>query len=313
MHMLLGATVSLAMFALLYIAVSVVVWGTWKLAAAACARRRPSLTAGILFAVRVLPFFAAMATTLTVTLPSFLLLEPSATDEPIGAAPFVLGCGCLALLIFGVARALQSQRRTSRAIAVLLRDAVPLQFPDHLTVYEAQEEGPALMVAGMRPATVIVSRATISTLSKEELCTALRHEMAHVRRHDNFKKFMFRLCPFFGMSSLEAAWSHAAELAADDDAVRCERDALDLAAALIKVSRLTAPPAAELATALLLPASACLSARVQRLLEWENAERQNSRTPRYVVATLCASALMLMASYSTLLAQMHAFTEWLVR
>ena len=91
MHMLLGATVSLAMFALLYIAVSVVVCGTWKLAAAACARRSPSFTAGILFAVRVLPFFAAMAITLTVTLPSFLLLEPSATDEPIGAAPFVLG------------------------------------------------------------------------------------------------------------------------------------------------------------------------------------------------------------------------------
>jgi len=62
--------------------------------------------------------------------------------------------------------------------------------------------------------------------------------MAHAHRRDNLKKLLFRFCAFPGMSRLEAAWCEAEEMAADDAAVASVGDALDLASALIKLSRL---------------------------------------------------------------------------
>ena len=46
------------------------------------------------------------------------------------------------------------------------------------------------------------------------------------------------------MAKLESAWSEAAELAADDAAVSNLNDAVDLAAALVKLSRLVPVEAA---------------------------------------------------------------------
>ena len=61
-------------------------------------------------------------------------------------------------------------------------------------------------------------------------------------------------------------------MAADDEAVSSFRDALDLAAALIKLSRQApAQPCAELATALLHSSTESLKVRVQRLFIWNSA------------------------------------------
>ena len=65
---------------------------------------------------------------------------------------------------------------------------------------------------------------------------------------DNLKKLVFRFCPFPGMAKLESAWSQAAELAADDAAVSNLNDAVDLAAALVKLSRLVPVEAAPVCT-----------------------------------------------------------------
>ncbi|HZU41943.1 MAG TPA: M48 family metalloprotease [Terriglobales bacterium] len=312
MHILLGTSVSLAVFGLVYTCISLVVCCGWKFVAMACRRRTPSFSAAVLFTLRVLPFFAAAAITLGVALPSFLLLEPQASNEPVGIAPFALGCFCLALLIVGSARAVRSQRRTSRAVSVWLRHAVTLPVGENVLLHEACDVAPALVVAGVRAPKVIASRTVLAALSQDELRTAIRHEVAHVRRHDNFKKLLFRLCVFFGMSGLEEAWAHAAELAADDDAVSNERDALDLAAALIKVSRVASQPTPELATGLVASQSLALSTRVQRLLAWKTAPAQASAL-RYVVPPVMLIALGLLLSYSAALNQMHVFTEWLVR
>jgi len=85
---------------------------------------------------------------------------------------------------------------------------------------------------------VLLSDAAAAVLSPQELATALQHEMAHAHRRDNLKKLLFRFCAFPGMSRLEAAWCEAEEMAADDAAVASVGDALDLASALIKLSRL---------------------------------------------------------------------------
>ena len=58
-----------------------------------------------------------------------------------------------------------------------------------------------------------------------------------MRSRDNLKKALISATPFPGMSGIESAWREASELAADDAAVANRQNALDLAAALIKLSK----------------------------------------------------------------------------
>jgi hypothetical protein len=105
-------------------------------------------------------------------------------------------------------------------------------------------------------------------------------------------------------------------MAADDAAVSNASEALDLAAAVIKLSRLAPLESpAELTTALVHSPAQSVNARVERLIAWS--ELRQSPTKGYSLAyALCAMAVMLAAmavSYSELLVRVHAATEWLVR
>jgi hypothetical protein len=115
---------------------------------------------------------------------------------------------------------------------------------------------------------------------------------------------------------LESAWREASEMAADDAAVSSASEALDLAAAVIKLSRLTPlEPPAELTTALVYSPAQSVNARVERLIAWT--ERRQNTGPRYSLRyPLCAAVAVVAAlavTYSALLVRVHAATEWLVR
>jgi Zn-dependent protease with chaperone function len=153
------------------------------------------------------------------------------------------------------------------------------------------------------------------------LQTAVRHELAHVRRRDNLKKLLLRLVELPGMAGLEAAWLEATELAADDAAVFNAREALDLAAALIKLSRLAPAEAqVDLMAPLVHSPVAMMNVRVERLIAW-NEERRVPARRGYSswCGAGCAAgvALVLVAgfvpTYSALLVRVHTVTEWLVR
>jgi len=153
-------------------------------------------------------------------------------------------------------------------------------------------------------------------LTERELQTALRHEVVHVRRRDNLRKLVLRFVAFPGMAELESAWREASEMAADDAAVSSATEALDLAAAVIKLSRLASLEApAELTTALVHSPAECVNARVERLIAW--GERRSTPAPRYSWGyALCAAAAVVVTvvvTYSQLLVRVHAATEWLVR
>ena len=141
-------------------------------------------------------------------------------------------------------------------------------------------------------------------------------KLMHVRRRDNLRKLILRLVAFPGMAELERAWREASEMAADDAAVSSAAEALDLAAALIKLSRLTPlEPPAELTTALVHSPAESVNARVERLIAWT--EQKQSPAPGYsLVYPLCTAAAVvvtLAVTYSQLLVRVHAATEWLVR
>lgn len=172
-----------------------------------------------------------------------------------------------------------------------------------------------MIAAGIARPRVLLSGAAEAALTANELQMALNHEVAHVLRRDNFKKLLLRFLAFPGMSCLEATWLEATEMAADDAAVSTAGQALDLAAALIKLSQLPAEPPVDLTAALLHSAASTVNARVERLVAWSESRRvpPPKYSPWYGATAALATITMFAVTYTQLLVHVHTATEWLVR
>jgi Zn-dependent protease with chaperone function len=311
-----GIAVSFSVFVLVYSALSMAVYCTWRRAWIYVQKYPVRRAADLLFALRVFPLITAAVVTVAFTIPSFVLLEPRSIDEPMGAVPMALGVCGLLLAGFGVLNAAWALMRASRTIAVWTKEAKPVEPSGPVPVLRIARPVPALTAAGIVNPRVLMSAAAEFVLNPKELQTALRHELAHVRRRDNLKKLFLRLVAFPGMSGLETAWSEATEMAADDAAVSSAVEALDLAAALIKLSRMSPVEApAELTTALLHSPAATMNARVERLIDWSEARRVPALkySPWYGVGAAVAMVALFAVTYSQLLVRVHTATEWLVR
>ena len=205
MFALRGIAVSLSVFVIVYAVLSLAVgagsrWLIYRLRAQHLPVRR---LADLLFALRMFPLATAAIITAGFTVPSFLLLEPRAIDEPLGAIPLVLGICGAAVAVFGVANAALALRRVSRSIAKWTITAQPLTACAPVPVLRISPAAsavtfpapafpssafPSMTAAGILRPKVLLSRAAESMLTASELQTALRHEVAHVRRCDNLKK-----------------------------------------------------------------------------------------------------------------------------
>jgi Zn-dependent protease with chaperone function len=311
--------VSLAVFVLLYASLSLAVSRGWKLIRRLFRPRSARGSADLLFVLRILPLALSSLVTLAVTLPSFLLLEPHSTDEAIGTAPLALGFCCLLLIGAGITRASIAQLKASRALikwldGSILMDSQVIESRDTVPIFRTGKDAPTLAVAGVCAPKVLVSEAAVALLNPPELRTALRHEITHALRYDNLKKLVFRFSVFPAMTGLENAWSEETEMAADDAAVCSFQDALDLAAALIKVSRLGPMQSSGELTTALLHSSTALNTRVRRLVAWEKAQTPRTRG-RWLYALPAAVVVVVgvVTTYGSVLTRMHAVTEWLVR
>lgn len=327
MFALRGIAVSLTFFVLVYCLLSALVAVAWRSLQLLHAAERS--LAGLLFGLRVLPLVASLAVTFAFVVPSFQLLEPRSIniDEGIGTMPLALGICALLLIACGSFRVITAQTRTSRVVARWLEGAHPLsvnvnaasqtEAPNEVrtVTFQSRREAPPLTLVGVRRSRVLVSESTVALLTHDELQIALQHELAHMRSRDNLKKLVFRFCPFPGMAKLESSWSQAAELAADDAAVSNVEDAVDLAAALVKLSRLVPVEAAPVCTVGFVTGS--ISARVARLLAWNEAEAGKARQMRmsrwHVIPPVLVALLCVFATYGPTLALTHEVTEWLVR
>jgi Zn-dependent protease with chaperone function len=157
----------------------------------------------------------------------------------------------------------------------------------------------------------MVSDNAITVLSDDELEVAVRHELGHMRSWDNLKKVLISATPFPGMRSLEHSWRQAAELAADDSAVRNRREALALAAALIKLSKSSQPWAEPSLATGLVSGSTPIGVRLERLIEWRVAIRHRL-TSRWIILLLSTMILGIVGNYSVALSVTHRLTELLV-
>jgi Zn-dependent protease with chaperone function len=311
MFALRGIAVSLTFFVLVYCLISALVAGAWRSVRPLHAPERRVAT--VLFSLRVLPLVVSVFITLAFVVPSFQLLEPRSVDEGIGALPLALGTCALLLIACGCYRVIAAQTMTSRTVTRWLEGAQLLAAAAETVIFCPQHETPPLTLVGLRKPRVLVSESTLALLSPDELQIALKHEHAHTRSHDNLRKLVLRFCPFPHMTKLEKAWSHAAELAADDAAVSNLEDAVVLAAALVKLSRTVPVDFAPICTTGFVTGS--VSARVVRLLAWNEACKTR-RTRVYsgtAILPVVATLLCVVATYEPALALTHDLTEWLVR
>jgi len=302
-----GILVSLAFFAVVYTLLSlllVVVWRGWRAFVPV-----KTESADVLFGLRVLPFGLSAAITFFLTFPSFLLLENHSMDEDF--CTFVL---CLCSLLFvgaGLFSVVTAQRKTRRTVSEWMLRVSPEKASDAVVAAFGSRNALPIMLVGIRAPRVLVSERARVLLTQGELRVAVQHEMEHLRSHDNLKRAILNFIPFPGMASLERAWQEAAELEADLGAVSNRSEALDLASALVKLSRgLPLAVAPALATGLF-GAVESVAVRVERLLEWEN--RQNVFDGwRYVIAAAFAALGVLAVNLGSALVVTHSLTERLV-
>jgi len=293
--------ISLATLFLVHLVLGVAVSLVARSAARIGERIRPRLAARCLLMLRLLPAMGAALVVVVVCLPSYLWLEPEAPTERVGF-------GCIAVALLGVAMWGVSLARGLRAAAGsrrFLRRCQRAGRPAHLPAGHARAwmdawivdgAAPLLALGGIVRPRVIVSRRVVSALSPEQLAAALRHERAHWTSRDNLKRLCILLTPgilpFSGSSrTLERAWTQFTEWAADDRAVAgSARRSFALAAALVRVARMTAEAPTFPLAFLLLGDTDRLAARVDRLLRGA----PPSRRPARPQPMLALSAVLLM-------------------
>jgi len=316
MFALRGVAISFSVFVVVYCVLSLAVCLTWRRIRQRVQDHRVRRIADLLFSLRMLPLASAALITAAFTVPSFLLLEPRAIDEPVGAAPLTLGILGATLALMGAGNALLAMFRASRSISLWTSDAQPLAMVADVPVLRIQQSVPAMTVTGIVRPKVLVSGVAEFLLSERELQTALNHEMAHVQRRDNLRKLLFRFVAFPGMRALESSWLEATEMAADDAAVSNHGEALDLAAALIKLSRFApADSRADLSAALVHNPASMMNARVERLISWSDQPQVHSKglSGRSGIAVAAVVLTVFGGVYSPLLSEIHTATEWLMR
>ncbi len=315
-----GIAVAFSIFFILYFGLSVLVAALWQKASAGSQSWSARIYSDFLFVLRVTPCVLAIGITLILAVPSFLVLEPRSIEEPLGIPLIVLGFCGLAVLVMGSWKAIVAWSRTSNEVAKWSCNARVigsrrLSSERPVSILLTSVDAPPLAATGILRPQVWLSRAAEFVLTERELQSALRHEIVHVRRRDNLRKLVLRMVAFPGMDSLENAWREATEMAADAAAVSTCSEALDLAAAVIKLSRMVpfrAP--AELATALVHSPAESVNERVRRLISWTEPQATPVTRNRlwYTLSASAAVLLTLVFTYGELLVRVHAVTEWLV-
>jgi Zn-dependent protease with chaperone function len=314
MYVLLGVCLALAALLTLNALASAGAALVWRAVAPRVARRPAAERARFLFTLRVFPPALAALLAFALVVPAYLFNEPANSGEVVGAKLALIaalsGAGVL-LALWRVARTWLATRRLARDWT---RHAARVEVEGAgLPAYKLRHRFPVIAVIGVFRPRLFIAEQVFGALTDGELVAAVGHERGHVESGDNLKRALLQagqdallLAPV-GRSLLRA-WQRESEVAADEFAASDgPRAAVDLAAAIVKISRMIPPGARPTlpAGAHLLGAddSDGLSQRVRNLLRLAStraSERRvlNPRARSPLPALLC---LLLLATASVLL------------
>jgi hypothetical protein len=273
-------------------------------------RLRPS--EGILahMVLRFLPPLVALVLTLRSAVPGYLRGEPIATHERPGIAlTFLALLGVFAIVFPMITSAKRMMQTAAKIREWSSAETNRAQFSE-LPMIELNVPKPLIVASGLVRTSIFLSQPVRSLLSPRELRAALRHEVAHCRKHHNLLKLVFALAPhLFGTECMDESLCELLEFAADDDACSVPGDALNLAAAVVTLARESSLPQQLLYTPLAGGTSqASLERRVQRLVRPTGA---SGRSRLAQLATASAALLTIVAAFGSLPVAQHAFRETL--
>lgn len=250
---------------------------------------------GALFALRMLPSFGAFAAAAGLAVPAYVSFEPLRSTERASAPLLAFVALAAGLLATGLARATGSWLETRRVERAWRTVAEPRSFGG-VPAYDVPTAFPFAAVVGVVRPRIYVSGTLMGALTEDERRALLAHEAAHRRSLDNLKRGMFRFAPDVlawtsAARELEAAWSLAAEEAADDSAAGGDTAGrLAVAGALLAASRLTPVRLARVSN---FCDDATIAHRVARLLDDRPAQAAPGAALRWLSFTglIGASAL----------------------
>lgn len=301
----------LAWFAAVNIVGSCAAWGAADGLVATRAGRR----GGALLAIRLFPAAVSVLFVAAFFLPAHWRFEPADAQESFGVVLYGLSALGAALILRSAARVAAVARAGWR-----LRACRRLPQVDRGPgVYEMQGLA-GVSLAGVFRTRILVGAAVRRALTAAELNVALAHERAHRRALDNLKRFVIFCAPdLFGDSAasrkVEAEWRASAEWLADARAVDGDLTrAVNLASALVKVSRIASAPSAFVTSPAwsMLHDPPLLEMRVRRLVDGEAPAAVRPRRA-YRAASVTLFAVALLSCGSTVAPSLHQLTEALVR
>lgn len=264
-----------------------------------------------LLVLRLLPSAGAGLLALTVVLPAFLAWEPVQELEAVGPLLLVLALCSAAMLGDGLRRGWRASAAAERLLAQCLPlDRWPVDGGHSIDVVEVRE--PIVAVVGGWRTRIVAARGVVAECSAEELRLVAAHEAAHITTRDNLKGLLLVSCPDALAwlpvgATLADRWRTAAEFEADERAAGADRrKRVALAAALVKVARLSAGLAARPALSMTV-ALDDVEGRVRRLLA--PAPHVLRRTS---VRSLVACALLLPVAAVPFYGALHQVIEVLV-
>ena len=267
--------------------------------------RRPAA----LLVLRLLPSSGGLAAA-GLALPAYLAFEPQRAGERASVALVTFIATAAGLVAAGIVRAAASWL-TTRRIERSWRSVAEPGTIGGLRVERVPTALPFAAIVGIMRPRLYVSGLLMDVLTSEQRAAVLAHEAGHRRALDNLKRALIRLSPdVLSLTrtgrSIEAAWSAAAEEAADDHAAAAV-GRLAVADALIAASRL-AP--VRLATVVNFCDAGTIAHRVTRLLEGQTPAPSGRRAVRLLSISALAVVVAVAAGSLPLV---YAATEGIVR
>ena len=306
--------VSLAGFSAAVVPLSIAVSAAWPRIGRTIDGLSASRRARFLLALRLAPMVCAVVVSMALGT-SFLENEPQDTHERTGGILAVLSAitvGLAALAAIRAARMMSSESTLWR----LMRQCRQWTSTDGSRASILDTTYPVAAVAGVLQPRLMLSARVLRECTADEIAAIVAHERAHIRRRDNLTRALFASLPDRWFSprvtrEIEAAWTRAAEEAADGDAAgSAAAPRAALAATLIHVSRLADQPPPRWMPQLAFYQGADLERRVRALLA----------APHHDAALVVCFELAAVAVGASLIAAifasspgLHRFIEWGVR
>lgn len=245
MYELLGISLALAALLTINAVASLAVAGLWRLIERPMRRCSAHTRAEGLFAMRVGPPALAVISVAAFLAPSYLIYEPSSTNESVSKKL----CALAIISAIGVTLALWRGFRSWLATRSLLKkwldDATPIHLSEiDVPSFRIPHSFPIIAVVGMFRPRLFIAERVIESLSQEEMVAAIAHEYGHLAARDNLRRTLIGACRDMLAivpcgRSIDRAWSENAEAAADEYAAdRGSAVALNLASALIEIARM---------------------------------------------------------------------------